>query len=166
LRVEVESATAACLVPKTALLEGELAEVHRAREVAKETTHCFFDAAADVERWWEELERGCQEQLEELTLLQTRGSELCFAIDGPQWVWNHLSERMQIIALHHTKMARELSMLRTVTSSAMEFVLGRSPDETFWVEVVDELIDEFQKLEEQPGVKICSLLLGPTSGWA
>jgi hypothetical protein len=55
---------------------------------------------------------------------------------------------MQIAALHHTEMAREIVMLRTAVCSAMEFVLGRSPDETFWVEVVDEPIAMFWMLEE------------------
>jgi hypothetical protein len=47
-----------------------------------------------------------------------------------------------------------------------------SLDETLWVEVVDELTAEFQKLEEwclrleRPGVRICDLLLGPPYGWA
>jgi hypothetical protein len=31
----------------------------------------------------------------------------------------------------------------------MELVLGRSPNDTFHAEVVDELATEFQKLEEQ-----------------
>jgi hypothetical protein len=49
----------------------------------------------------------------------------------------------------------------------MEFVLGCSPDKTFWVEVVDALAAEFWKPEEwcswlkHPGVRICDLLLGP-----
>jgi hypothetical protein len=63
-REEIES-----LVRKVALLEGELAEVHRAHEVAEETACGLSDAAADPERWQEESKRGRQEQLEELTLL-------------------------------------------------------------------------------------------------
>jgi hypothetical protein len=46
-------------------------------------------------------------------------------------------------------MARELATLQTVVSSAMEFVLGCPPNETFQVEVVDELVAKFQKLEER-----------------
>jgi hypothetical protein len=42
----------------------------------------------------------------------------------------------------------ELATLWAVVSSAMELALGRSPDKTFQVEVVDELVAEFQKLEE------------------
>jgi hypothetical protein len=47
---------------------------------------------------------------------------------------------MRIAALHHTGMA---------VSSAMEFTLGRSNDEIFWVEVVDELVAEFGMIEER-----------------
>jgi hypothetical protein len=58
-------------------------------------------------------------------------------------------------------------VLWLVVTSTMEFVLGCSPDKTFWVEVVDALAAEFWKLEEwcswlkHPGVRICDLLLGP-----
>jgi hypothetical protein len=50
---------------------------------------------------------------------------------------------MQITTLHHIEMAEEVGTLQTVVSSAVEFVLGLSPDETFWVEVVDELVAKF-----------------------
>jgi hypothetical protein len=43
-------------------------------------------------------ERERQEQFEELTLLQTRGSELCHAIVGAPRVRNHFSEGMQLVA--------------------------------------------------------------------
>jgi hypothetical protein len=54
----------------------------------------------------------------------------------------------------------------------MESALGRSLDETFLVEVVDELVAKFQKIEEwcsrleMPGVRICDLLLGLPPGQA
>jgi hypothetical protein len=35
-----------------------------------------------------------------------------------------------------------------VVPSTVEFTLGHSPDETFRVELVDELVAEFQKPEE------------------
>jgi hypothetical protein len=50
-------------------------------------------------------------------------------------------------------------------SSTVEVVLQCSLNETFWVEVVDELVAELRKLEEwhsrleRPGVRICDLLL-------
>jgi hypothetical protein len=44
--------------------------------------------------------------VQELTLLQTRGSELCLAKVGPSTVWGHLLEGMQIAAGRHTKMVR------------------------------------------------------------
>jgi hypothetical protein len=52
----------------------------------------------------------------------------------------------------------------------MDSVLGRSPNDTFHVEVLDELPAEFHKLEERhswlewSAVRICDLLLGPPSG--
>jgi hypothetical protein len=74
---------------------------------------------------------GHQEHFAELTLLQSRGSKLCLAIVGSPRVRNHLSEGMQIAALHHTKMAREVATLRVAVSSTMELAQWRSPDETF-----------------------------------
>jgi hypothetical protein len=59
---------------------------------------------------------------------------------------NHLLEGMQITALHHTEMVGELATLWTALPSPVEIVLGRSPDDTFWVEVVDELVVELWKL--------------------
>jgi hypothetical protein len=46
-------------------------------------------------------------------------------------------------------------------------VLGHSSNETFWVEVTNELVTKFWRLEELcsqlkgPGARICDLLLGP-----
>jgi hypothetical protein len=77
---------------------------------------------------------------------------------------------MQITALRHIEMAGALAVLRAVVSSIVEVALWRSPNKTFQVEVVGELVAEFQKLEEwssflkQPGVRICDVLLGPPSG--
>jgi hypothetical protein len=113
-----------------------------------------------------------REQFEELILLQTRGFELCLAIVGPPRVRNHLLEGMRTVALRHTEMAGELAALRAAVSSIVESVLGHSPDETFQVEVVGELVAKFQRLEERcsrlewPGMRICDLLLGPPPGWA
>jgi hypothetical protein len=44
-----------------ALVEGELAEVHQAREVAEETTRGLFDAPVEAKQRLEEPERGHQE---------------------------------------------------------------------------------------------------------
>jgi hypothetical protein len=85
-------------------------------------------------------------------------------------VRNQLSEGMQIAALCHTEMARELIVLWVVASSTVELVLGHSPDETFRLEVVGELVAEFQKLEERrsrlerPGARVYDLLLLPPHG--
>jgi hypothetical protein len=59
LRVEPESAVvlastredAKSIGRKIALLEGELAEAHRAQEVAEENSHGLSDAAADAKQW-------------------------------------------------------------------------------------------------------------------
>jgi hypothetical protein len=160
------------LVRKIALFDSELVEVHQAHEVVEETACSLSNVVADVELLWEEFERMRQEQFEELTLLQTWGSELCFAIVGPPRERNHLLEGMQIAALHHTKMARELAMLRTVVPFVVEFTLGCSPNKTFWVEVVDELVAKILELEERrlwlecPGARIYDLLLGMPSDQA
>jgi hypothetical protein len=56
---------------------------------------------------------------------------------------------MRLTTLCHTKMARELVVLRVVVSSVVESVLGRSRSDTFCVEVVGELATEFQKMEDR-----------------
>jgi hypothetical protein len=74
--------------------------------------------------------------------------------------------------LCHTEVDGELSTLWAAVSSTVELVLGRSPDETFQVEVMDELVAEFQRLEELysqlewPATRIYVLLLGPPLGQA
>jgi hypothetical protein len=79
---------------------------------------------------------------------------------------------MRVAALRHTNMAGELATLREVVSFAVGSVLGRSPAETSQVDVVGELVAEFQMLEElcsrleRPGVRICDLLLGLPLGLA
>jgi hypothetical protein len=160
------------LVRKIIVLEGELAVARQAQEVAEEKSYGLFDTAADVERRWEVFEKERREHFEELTLLQTRVSELCLAIVGPPWVRNHLSEGTRIAALHHTEKAGELAALRAEMFSTVELVLGRSLDETFQVEIVGKLVAEFRKLKEQcsclvrPGMRICDLLLGMPPGRA
>jgi hypothetical protein len=77
----------------------------------EENSHGLFDVAADIERRWEESEREFQEQIQELTLLQTWGSELCQAIFDPPRVRSHLSGGMWIVALHHTELAEQLPTL-------------------------------------------------------
>jgi hypothetical protein len=58
------------LVRKITVLEGELAEVHRAREVAKENSCGLSNVTANAEWQREESEREHREQVKELTLLQ------------------------------------------------------------------------------------------------
>jgi hypothetical protein len=57
------------LVQKIALLEGELEEACRAREVPEENSRGLFDMAADAERRWKVSERERREHFEELTHL-------------------------------------------------------------------------------------------------
>jgi hypothetical protein len=112
-------------------------------------------------------EREDQEQFEELTLLLSWGSELCHAINGPPRVRHHLSQGMWHATLSHTEMVREFAALQAVLSSAAKSALGHSPNDTFHMEVVGELVTKFQKLEEwrsrleRPAVRIYDLLLGP-----
>jgi hypothetical protein len=68
---------------KVTLLEDKLAAEHQAREVC---------------------ERERREQFKELSLLQTRGSELYHANVGPPRAGHHLSEGMWLAALYHTEM--------------------------------------------------------------
>jgi hypothetical protein len=110
------------LARKIALLEDELAVEHRA---------------------WEVSEREHREQFDELTLLQTQGSELCRAIVYHPWARHHLSKGMWLAALYHTAMARELAALRVAMSTTTELVLGHSPSNTFNVEAVSNLATEF-----------------------
>jgi hypothetical protein len=79
--------------------------------------------------------------------LQTQGSELCLAIVNPPRVRSHVSEGMQIAALCCTMMVKELTALWPAVSSTTEFTHGRSPNEAFWMEVVDELVVEVRKPE-------------------
>jgi hypothetical protein len=152
-RMEVESTVAlasACgeakdLTRRIALLEGELAEARQARDTTKENSQGLSDVAADAERRLEESKRVCWEHVEELILLQTRGSELCLTIVGPLRVRSHLLEGMLIAALHHNEMLEEFAALRAAVSSIVKFALRHSPNDTFQVEGVDELIAECQK---------------------
>jgi hypothetical protein len=68
--------------------------------------------------------------------------------------------------------AEELAAFQVAVSSATESVLGRSHSNTIRVEVVNELVAEFQKMEmchlklERSTAQICDLLHGPPPGWA
>jgi hypothetical protein len=92
-----------------------------------------------------------QAQFKELSLLRAWGVELHLAIVGPSWVRSHLLTRMRAAALHHAKITKEPTALRLAISSTVKLVLGRSPNETFWVEIMDELVAKFRRLE-----KLCS----------
>jgi hypothetical protein len=87
-------------------------------------------------------------------------------------VRNHLLEGMLIAALCYIEMVGELAALWEAVSSTTEFTLGRSPNETFQVEVVDELLAEFWRQEERrsclerPSTRVCDMLLGPPSDQA
>jgi hypothetical protein len=72
---------------------------------------------------------------------------------------------MRAAAIRHIAMVGELATLQVAVTSAVELVLGRTPNETFRLEIVDELVAQFWKLEElcsrleRPGAKIYDLLL-------
>jgi hypothetical protein len=51
-----------------------------------------------------------------------------------------LSEGMWLAALRRTEMSREPATPQAAVSSAVELVLGHSPDEVFRMEVVGELV--------------------------
>jgi hypothetical protein len=74
--------------------------------------------------------------------------------------------------LRHAEVVEELIALQTAMSSTVERVLECSPGRASWVEVIGKLAAMFWGLEEtcsrleEPGGKICSLLLGPSSGQA
>jgi hypothetical protein len=152
-RVEAESATTLAssrgevedLAWWIALFEGGLAEVRNSRDMTEEKSWGLTDTVTDAEWRLEESKRECREQVKELTLLQIRGFELCLTVVGPPRVRSHLLEGMRVATLCYTEMARELAALRTAVSSTAEFTLGHSPNDTFLVEVVDELIAELQR---------------------
>jgi hypothetical protein len=63
-------------------------------------------------------------------------------------VRSHPSARTWAAILHHNERVEELTALRAAVSSTVELVLGRSPNETSWVEVTNELVAKFQRWEE------------------
>jgi hypothetical protein len=77
---------------------------------------------------------------------------------------------MWLAALRHAEMVVELAALWAVVSSTTELALLCSPNDTFLMEVVGELVAKFQKLEEQcsrlerPAMRIYDLLLRPPPG--
>jgi hypothetical protein len=127
------------LVRKVALLEGELAEGRQAREVAKENFCSLSDASPDGARRLVVSEMERWEQFEELSLLWALDAELCLTIISPSQVRSFLIVRMQVTALHHTGVVRDLTTHRAAVSTAMELVLGHSPNETSMVEVMSVL---------------------------
>jgi hypothetical protein len=72
---------------------------------------------AGINRWWDDAKRQCQDFIQELTLLQNKGIELCLAIVGPLMVWHHLSDGMRIATICHTEMAGQLATLWAAMSS-------------------------------------------------
>jgi hypothetical protein len=149
-----------------------LASTHEDAEGLAQKVTFLKDELVAERRAWEVSKRECQELFVELTLLQTRGSELCYAIVGSLWTKHHLSEGVWIATLRHTEMVGEHATLRAIVTTVVDSVLGRSLSNTFRVEVVSELATKYQKKEdwhswlERPATRICDLLLGPPPGWA
>jgi hypothetical protein len=73
--------------------------------VVEENSRGLSDTVANAMRQLEVSKREHWEQFEELTLLQTQGSEPCLAIVDLPWVRKHLSEIMRAAALRDTEMA-------------------------------------------------------------
>jgi uncharacterized protein YigA (DUF484 family) len=67
---------------KVSLLEGKLAVARQAWDAAEAELPNLVDKAATSDRRWERAKRQCECLVEELTLLQIRGSELCLTIVG------------------------------------------------------------------------------------
>jgi hypothetical protein len=68
--------------------------------------HGLSNRAADVNRWQEDVDERCRDLVQELTLLQTRGSELCHTIIDPPMVRGHQSEGMQVATNHQAEMSK------------------------------------------------------------
>jgi hypothetical protein len=131
------------LVRKVAVLKGELAKVHRAREVPKEKFHSLSNVSTDGARWLVVSEMEHWEQFEDLSLLWAWGVELCLTIIGPSQVNCPLLVRMRATALRHAGVVGELTSLQEAIYSTVELVLGHPPYETSQVEVMNELAANF-----------------------
>jgi hypothetical protein len=68
------------------------------------------------------------------------GSELCHTIVGSPRARHHLSEGMQLAAHRHMKIVGEPATLWAVVSSIVQSTLECSPNDTFRVKVVGELV--------------------------
>jgi hypothetical protein len=111
-RMETESATA--LASTRRETEGFAQRI----ALLKANSQSLSSVAADADRRWEEARRECRERVQELTLLQTRGFELCQAIVGPPKLRGQLSEGMWIVVTRHTEMAKQLTGLQATMFSA------------------------------------------------
>jgi hypothetical protein len=140
--------------------------------VAKEKFRSLSDASADGARQLVVSEMEHREQFKELSLLRAWGAEVCLFVASPSRMRSHMSTRMQVAALRHTEMVGEVAAFQVSVSSAMELVPGCSSNETFQMEVGNEPISEFWRLEEQCSglegaiTKICNLLLRLPPGQA
>jgi chromosome segregation ATPase len=84
-KVEVESTASLAsarreaegFTQRVAILVGELVDACQARDTTQAIIQDLSDKAPNIDRQQEEAERKCRELVQELTLLQTRGSELC-----------------------------------------------------------------------------------------
>jgi hypothetical protein len=126
--------------------------------VAEEKFNSLCGTSANGARWLVVSDTERQEQFEELSLLWAWGAEFCITNVGPSQVRSHLSTRMRAATLHHAGMAEELTVLWTIVSSTTKLLLRHSPDDTSWVELMNELTAKFWRLEE-----LCLRCEGP--GW-
>jgi hypothetical protein len=122
--------------------------LERVSRVLTETATALVSAREDAEGFARKIalledELVVERRARELTLLQTRGSELCHIIVSLTWARHHLSKGMRLVALHHTEMAGELASLLAIVPSVAESVLGCSPTDAFHEEVVGEPAEKF-----------------------
>jgi hypothetical protein len=61
------------LTQRVGFLEGELIDEHQAWDTTEVNFQELSYGAIDINRRWENVERQCQDLVQELTLLQTRG---------------------------------------------------------------------------------------------
>jgi hypothetical protein len=81
-------------------VEGKLEDARQAPEDAERQSN----GVADVKLGWEDAKRQCQDLVQKLTLLQTRGFKLWLAIVGLPTVQGHLSEGTRSDTICHTEM--------------------------------------------------------------
>jgi hypothetical protein len=97
-----------------ALLQDKLVDMYQAWDMAEAKLPVLVDKVGVRRR--EEVKWQSAALVEELTLQQIRGFELCLAIVSPL-KQGPMPEGMRVAATCHTEMVRQLAMLRGAVSS-------------------------------------------------